>query len=94
MELRFARPATRHRITRASTRFVIEHAGMWISLPPPPNSINRLDERLVFLGDDQNGRALEVMAVRAGDDDLLVIHAMELRPRFRDEYTELKKWQI
>lgn len=45
------------------------------------------DERLVFLGDDSTGRALEVMAVRT-DRGLLIIHAMDLRPKWRALYEE------
>lgn len=93
MELSFARSATKHGVSKASARFVIDHAGMWIELPPPRDSFNRRDERLVFFGDDQHGRALEIMAVAVSDDELLVIHAMALRARFRDEYMELRKWQ-
>ena len=37
------------------------------------------DLRLVFLGDDAEGVALEVMAIELEDDTLLVIHAMPLR---------------
>ncbi len=93
MKLSFARSATKHRVSRASARFVIEHAGMWIKLPPPRGSFDLRDERLVFLGDDQNGHAIEIMAVAVSDYELLVIHAMALRARFHDEYMELKKWQ-
>lgn len=46
-----------------------------------------LQERLVFVGDDESGRALEVLAVRT-DRGLLVIHAMDLRPKWRQLYEE------
>lgn len=49
--------------------------------------------RLVFLGDDEDGLALEVMAVELDDDSLLVIHAMPLRDRYRKQYEEAKKWR-
>ena len=49
-----------------------------------------LQERLVFLGDDASGRVLEVMAVRT-DRGLLVIHAMDLRPKWRKLYEEGKR---
>jgi hypothetical protein len=45
------------------------------------------DDRLVFLGDDATGRALEVMAVRT-ETGLLVIHVMDLRPKWRPLYEE------
>ena len=47
-------------------------------------------ERLVFVGDDESGRALEVMAVRT-NRGLLVIHAMDLRPKWRTLYEEAKR---
>lgn len=51
--------------------------------------------RLVFLGDDAKGTALEVMAVELmavelDDRSLLVIHAMSLRDRYRKQYEEVK----
>jgi hypothetical protein len=49
--------------------------------------------RLVFLGDDEEGIALEVMAVELADDALLVIHAMPLRDRYRKQYEEAKTWR-
>ena len=39
-------------------------------------------ERLVYLGYDTSGRALEVMAART-DRGLLVIHVMDVRPKWR-----------
>jgi hypothetical protein len=43
--------------------------------------------------DDENGIALEVLAVEFEDDALLVIHAMPLRDRYRKQYEEAKKWR-
>ena len=40
-------------------------------------------DRLVCLGDDPNGRPLEVMAVGLADGDVLVIHTMPLREKYR-----------
>jgi hypothetical protein len=48
---------------------------------------------LLFLGDDPNGEALEVMAVELCGQELLVIHAMPLRERYRDQYEEARKWR-
>jgi hypothetical protein len=44
----------------------------------------------VFLGDDQTGRALEVVAVRL-PDCLLVIHVQDLQAKFRPYYHEAWK---
>ena len=43
--------------------------------------------RLLILSDDDSGRALEVIAVEE-DEVLVVIHAMDLRPKFRGLYEE------
>ncbi len=43
---------------------------------------------LMHLGDDHTGRALEVGAVVIDDGGLLVIHAMDMRERFRQGYEE------
>jgi len=40
------------------------------------------DERVVFLGMDKSGRAIEVVAVES-EHGLLVIHAMDMRPKWR-----------
>ena len=66
---------------------------MWITVPPPADSVDQTDDRVVFLGDDQTGRTLEIMAIMLPNDELLVIHAMKLRQRFTSDYLELKKWQ-
>ena len=49
--------------------------------------------RFVFLGDDPDGIALEVMAVEREDENLLVIHAMPRRDRYRKQYEEVMKWR-
>jgi hypothetical protein len=52
-----------------------------------------LDRRLVCLGDDANGHALEVITVEGDKDDLIVIHAMTLRDKYRTQYEEAKQWR-
>ena len=86
----WARSATRHRVARARSAFVIEHCGLVFRVPPPAG---QLDERLLFLGDDAEGVALEVMAVGLQGGELYVIHAMELRERYRPQYMEAKRWR-
>lgn len=94
MNLRWARAATGHRISRERSRYVIEHCGLRFDQEPPPDSPDGASPRLVFLGDDMDGAALEVMAVELeGSDSLLVIHAMPLRDRYRAQYEEAKRWR-
>ena len=45
--------------------------------------------RRLYLGDDRTGRALEVIAV-LDDGRLIVIHAMDLRSKYRSLYEKGK----
>lgn len=64
-------------------RAVLGRPDVLVEMPAPPGG----DVRLVFLGDDGSGRVLEVMAVRIMDG-LLVIHAMDIRSKWRRVYEE------
>lgn len=91
--MRFARSATRHRVSKESIRHVVEHHIARFEEPPPAASPGAHSVRLVLLGDDARGHALEVMAVQLADGDLLVIHAMALRNKYRPPYEEAKTWR-
>jgi hypothetical protein len=88
----------RHGIARSAARFVIEHCGLvFVQAAPPSSPVP--DVRLVQLGDDENGRALEVIGVEMvpeedGDEHLRVIHAMEMRDKYRAQYEEAKRWRV
>ena len=83
------RPGTGWRDDEAA--HVVEHAGLRFRLPPPPG---QEDDRLLYLGDDEEGVTLEVMAVELEDGALFVIHAMPLRKKYRAEYEEAKIWRV
>jgi hypothetical protein len=88
----------RHGNARSDTRFVIEHCGLVFVMPAPGDS-EVPDVRLVYLGDDGSGPPLEVMGVEMGadaseDQHLRVIHAMELRRKYCDQYEEAQKWRV
>jgi hypothetical protein len=83
--IRFANSATRHRITRVRSRYVVEHCGQAFSVQSAVDPKWEA-ERLLFLGDDMNGTPLEVMGIELDDGALLVIHAMKLRPQYRERY--------
>lgn len=83
MEVRFAQSARKHRIGRARVLRVIQDPTVFVELPGPEGS----DDRLVFLGDDGTGRVLEVMGVRI-QGGILIIHVMDIRPKWRDLYKE------
>lgn len=93
MDLRWARSATKHRISRERSGYVIEHCGLRFEQDPPTGAPAGADPRLVYLGDDAEGIALEVMAIELDDGALLVIHAMPLRDRYREDYEEAKRWR-
>lgn len=85
--VRFARSATKHGISKAQARFVVEHCGLPFVVPAPPGAAVP-DDRLLFLGDDQHGVAVEVAAIELERGDLLVIHAMKCRAAYKRQYLE------
>lgn len=88
-KVRFARSATRHRISKDRIRHVIASYRVRFEEPPPYTEGARpRSTRVVYLGDDDHGLALEVMAVEGKHDELLVIHAMELRDKYRKRYED------
>lgn len=51
------------------------------------------DEHIMFLGSDDHGVPLEVVGIELADGDLLVIHAMKLRRKYRDDYARVMECQ-
>lgn len=75
MEIRFAQAARRHRIGRASVRWVLAHT------TPTGITANRGGMAWLWVGSDERGRQLEIIAVEVqGEQDrepvLLIIHVM------------------
>jgi hypothetical protein len=89
--IRFARAATRHRVSKDSVRHVIANHRAHFEEPPPTDAPGGQSTRLVYLGDDADERALEIMAVELPSGHLLVIHAMPLRAKYRKQYEEVGK---
>jgi len=85
--VRFARSATRHRISKDRIRHVIAHYRIRFQ-ELPQVGLGQRSVRIVFLGIDANGQELEVMAVELESGDLYVIHAMPLRKKYRTRYEE------
>jgi hypothetical protein len=88
MEIRWAKSAAKHRISRVRSGHVARTAGTIIREPAPRDS-PLTDDRIVFLGPDPNGVMLEVMAVEI-EQGLLIIHAMKMRPRY-EPFLERKR---
>ncbi len=68
-------------------------------LQPAPEGSVVPGQRLVYLGDDASGRAIEVIAVpleptETGEARLCVIHAMKCRQKYKDAYEEASKWRL
>jgi hypothetical protein len=85
----WARSATRHRIPRRQTLFVIQHAGICFQ-----GGVGRRGEpRLYVFSDDEERRPLEVVAYENGGGELLVVHSMLLREKFEEDYEEAMRWR-
>jgi hypothetical protein len=93
--VRFARSATKHRVSKERIRYVIAHCGLaFEEQAPTSDPSDVVDPRLVCLGDDPDGQAIEVIAVEGSKDELIVIHAMALRKKYTDQYEEAKRWRL
>ena len=91
MPVEIAASARKHGVRDDQIRFVIDHCGLAFDQPAPEDAPGR--HRLVFLGDDEHGVPLEVVAVENEDGELRVIHAMKLRPKYQREYEEAIAWR-
>jgi hypothetical protein len=88
----FARSATRHRISRERSLYVIEHCGLQLVDRFRKPSHAEVEQRIVFIGDDLEGVLLEVIAIEEDDEEFVVIHAMDMRNRFSGLYEEVRQW--
>jgi hypothetical protein len=85
--VRFTRAATRHRVSRDRIRHVIANFRLRFEEPPPEGGRIHAN-RIVYLGEDAHGQALEVMAVETDNREMLVIHAMPLRNKYKKKYEQ------
>jgi hypothetical protein len=83
--VRFVRSATKHRVSKERIRYVIAHCGLAFEEPAPTSDADVLDVRLVCLGDDPDGRANRGHGRGGSKEELIVIHAMALREKYRDQ---------
>jgi hypothetical protein len=89
----FARSATKHRISRERSLYVIGKCGIqFVDRHPRPRHLS-VDQRVVFLGEDLEGVPLEVVAAESEDEEFRVIHAMNMRERVRSLHEEASKWE-
>lgn len=85
MEISFARTATKHRVPRSESLRVLRLAEGWMEAPGPRDS-RWCSRRRLYVGEDSQGRWLEVIAVELDDRNLKIIHAMPLRRKTRDDW--------
>jgi hypothetical protein len=88
--IRFHRSASKHGISQARVLHVVQHCLYPLYWPNPES--DELD-LLLFLGPDQHGVPLEVVAVELAGGDLLVIHAMQMRAKYADGYVREMRWR-
>jgi len=88
----WTRSATKHRISRERSLYVVRHAGICRRDSKSSDGWYR-DPRFQFFGPDLEGMPLEVGAVAPDDGSLIIIHAMPLRERFQGWYVEAAKWR-
>lgn len=74
----FTQSARKHKIGRARVLEVLAKPVVVL----PGDYVPELPPRLLVLGEDRSGRALEVVIVVEADR-LVVVHAMDLRGKFR-----------
>jgi hypothetical protein len=88
VDLRFARSTRRHRISKDRIRHVIANYRVLFEESPPHGGARARSTRVVYLGEDDHGCVLEVMALEGKDGGLLVIHARQLRDKYRKRYED------
>ena len=83
-KIRFLPAAGNHGINNAQIRFVISHCGLACVQAPPDDQTE--PDRVLVLGDDPGGNPTEILAIEDDRGDLVVIHAMKMRRRYRGQY--------
>jgi hypothetical protein len=91
--VQFARSATKHRISRERSLYVIEQCGFQVVNRRRSENFHGPDKHVLFLGDDLEGVALEVLTAESREEEFTVIHAMNLRRKYLALYEEAKEWR-
>jgi hypothetical protein len=68
-------------------RHVVEHCATPLYSSDPDR-----ESLVLFLGPDGRGVPLEIVGVELADGDVLIIHAMRLAEKHRDDYTKVMRW--
>lgn len=86
MAITFRASASKHRISPDRARYVVENCACPL-FPPDPDPGD--EDLVMFLGPDNRGVPLEVVALELANGDFLVIHAMRLRRRYAADYARV-----
>ncbi|MGH3545008.1 MAG: hypothetical protein ACRDPW_03670, partial [Mycobacteriales bacterium] len=81
----FTQAARKHKIGKARVVYVMCNSYVVAELSGPPDG----EQRYLFLGDDHTGRAIEVVAIEQ-NNQWLILHAMDLRAKFKAIYEQGK----
>jgi uncharacterized DUF497 family protein len=73
------RSASKHGISNATIHHAIDHAIVVVDLEPDAEPA-----RVLAIGPDEAANLLEIIWLELANEMLLVIHAMPLRPAFRE----------
>ena len=87
----WARSATKHRVSRERSLFVVRHAGICFA---EGDEWEYESQRVVFLGSDADGLRLEVIAAIEESGSLHILHAMSMRERYGRKYVEAISWRV
>jgi hypothetical protein len=91
----FARSATKHRISRERSLYVIQQCGIqFVERRRSEEWGQGSDKRVFFFGDDLEGVALEITAAENDKEEFTVIHAMNLRSKYLGLYEEAREWRM
>ncbi|HVY77544.1 MAG TPA: hypothetical protein VG898_03460 [Solirubrobacterales bacterium] len=93
IEISWTRSATKHRISRERSAHVVRTCALRFAWRSHDGPLSFEDSRIMFLGDDNEGIGLEVVALEVGDEAFRVIHAMEVRRKHVGLYWRAKRWQ-
>jgi hypothetical protein len=91
-QIRILSSAHKHGITNAQIHFAISHCGLTF-VQPPPDDLGEPD-RMLILGDDQARVPFEILGIQDDSGDLVVLHAMKMRRRYRRQSEEALPWRI
>jgi hypothetical protein len=61
-------------------------------LPMAASDDPALADRILFLGPDGHGVPLEVVAIELDNGDLVVIHAMRMRRKYKRAHEQVMRW--